>query len=200
MVNSYLENGSRLFVKRNTVIYEQGTTGDGFYLVNEGKIKISMKVFNEKNRILEILGKGQLFGEQSLDQNSYFSTATALENSVVYYFTSKQFQDLVIKSKYFRNLFYSSMINKLKQLGAIIQLKSLSVEVQLANSLLELCHKYNSCEIPLNQQQLSNYTGLTRITIYKIVKEWKDLRLIIEKEGKLFIGNPKLLQEYVNTT
>lgn len=200
MVNSYLENGSRLFVKRNTVIYEQGTTGDGFYLVNEGKIKISMKVFNKKNRILEILGKGQLFGEQSLDQNSYFSTATALENSVVYYFTSKQFQDLVIKSKYFRNLFYSSMINKLKQLGAIIQLKSLSVEVQLANSLLELCHKYNSCEIPLNQQQLSNYTGLTRITIYKIVKEWKDLRLIIEKEGKLFIGNPKLLQEYVNTT
>ena len=200
MVNSYFENGSRLFVKCNTVIYEQGTTGDGFYLVNEGKIKISMKVFNEKNRILEILGKGQLFGEQSLDQNSYFSTATALENSVVYYFTSKQFQDLVIKSKYFRNLFYSSMINKLKQLGAIIQLKSLSVEVQLANSLLELCHKYNSCEIPLNQQQLSNYTGLTRITIYKIVKEWKDLRLIIEKEGKLFIGNPKLLQEYVNTT
>jgi len=198
VVNSYLENGSRIFVKRNTVIYEQGTTGDGFYLVAEGKIIISMKVFDEKNRILEILGNGQLFGEQSMDQSSYFSSATALENSVVYYYTSKQFQELVIKNEYVRTLFYSSMINKLKQLGDIIQLKSLSVEVQLANSLLELSRKYNSFEIPLNQQQLSNYTGLTRITIYKITKEWKGCKLLTEKEGKLFIESRELLQEYVN--
>jgi len=198
VVNSYLKNGSRIFVKRNTVIYEQGTTGDGFYLVADGKIKISMKVFDEKNRILEILGNGQLFGEQSIDQKSYFSSATALENSVVYCYTSKQFRDLVIKNEYIRNLFYSSMINKLKQLGDIIQMKSLSVEVQLASSLLELCRKYNSFEIPLNQQQLSNYTGLTRITIYKLVKEWKDIHLLTEKEGKIFIESPEVLQEYVN--
>ncbi|WP_153731420.1 Crp/Fnr family transcriptional regulator [Sporosarcina obsidiansis] len=199
MDNSFIKYGNRLFIKSNTVIYEQGTTGSGFYLLVEGKIKISMKVFDEKDRTLEILEKGQLFGEQSLDQNTYFSSAIALENCIVYYFTSVQFQELIIENEFFRDSFYNSTINKMKQLGDIIQLKSLSVEEQLANSLLEISRKYNSNEVPLNQQQLSSYTGLTRITIYKITKKWIDSKLLIEKGGKLFIVNPKLLQEHVST-
>ena len=198
MVDAYLKGGRRMFVKQNSVIYEQGTSGAGFYVLVEGKVKISMKVFDKKERILEIQGNGQLFGEHSMDQNSYFCSAITLEDSIIYYFTYKQFQELVIKNEMIRSMFYSSMIDKLKQLGDIIQLKSHSVEEQLASSLLEISSKYNSFEIPLNQRQLSNYTGLTRITIYKIMKEWEESNLLTKKEGKIFIKNPEFLREYVS--
>lgn len=199
MEDSYIKYGSRLFIKSNTTIYKQGAMGDGFYILVEGKVKISMRVFDGKNRILEILEKGQLFGEQSLDKDTYFSSATALENSIVYYFTDLQFQELIVSSKSFRSSFYNSTVEKLKQLGDIIQLKSLSVEEQFAKSLLEISRKYKSNEIPLNQRQLSNYTGLTRITIYKTTKKWIDIKLLIEEKGRLVIVCPKALQEYLNT-
>lgn len=187
-----------MYVKRNTVIYEQGTTGDGLYLLVDGKIKISMKVFDGKERILEIQGNGQVLGEQSMDQNTYFSSATALEDSVIYHFEYSIFQELIIKDIVVRDLFYNSMIDKLKLLGDIIQLKSQSVEEQLASSLLEISRKYNSYEIPLNQQQLSSYTGLTRITIYKVTKEWKECNLLTNRRGKLVIKNPEVLQRYIS--
>lgn len=197
MVTSYLKHGNRMFVKRNTVIYEQGTIGGGLYLLVDGKIKISMKVFDGKERIIGIQGNGQILGEQSMDRDPYFSSASTLEDSVLYYFEYRKFQELIIKDHVVRDMFYNSMIYKLKILSDIIQLKSLSVEKQLAKSLLEISHKYNSCEIPLNQQQLSNYTGLTRITIYKIIKEWKETQLIKNHKGKIIIKNRDVLQKIV---
>ncbi|KRF67241.1 hypothetical protein ASG99_16580 [Bacillus sp. Soil768D1] len=198
MFDSYLKEGRRVFVKKNTVVYEQGTTGDGFYYVVDGMVKISMKVFEGKERILEIIESGKTFGELSMDQNCYFSSAIAMENSVIYYFEYKNFQELVMKNESVRNIFYNSVINKLKQLGDIIQYKSLAVEEQLAHLLIGICRENNNYEIPLNQQQLSNYTGLTRITIYKIMKEWIENNLISKKEGKLFIRCPETLQKYVS--
>jgi CRP-like cAMP-binding protein len=197
MIKLDLEEARRIFVKKNTIIYEQGKIGDGFYLLFDGKIKISMKVFGERERILEIQDRGQIFGEHTLGKNPYINSAIALENSVIYFFTDRQYQELVVNNEEIRSLFYNSMIDKLKLLGGIIQLKSLSVEERLANSLLEISHKFNSCEIPLNQQQLSSYTGLTRITIYKIMKDWMENNLISKKNGRFFIQCPETLQKYV---
>lgn len=198
MIDSYLTYGTRMFMKKNTVIYTQGTIGDGFYIVVEGKVKISMNVFGNKERMLEIISNGQVLGEQSMDQNAYFSSASTLEDSVLYHFEQDKFQALILKDKTVRDLFYSSMIHKLKTLSEIIQLDAFSAEQQLANSLLEISRKYSSYEIPLNQQQLSTYTGLTRITIYKIMKEWRTSNLLTNTKGKIVIKNPEVLQTYIS--
>lgn len=187
-----------MFLKKNTVVYEQGTKGAGFYYVADGMVKMSMKVFEGKERILELVDSGKTFGELSIDRKCYVSSAITMENSVIYYLEYNKIQELVMKDKSVRNMFYSSVIDKLKQLGDIIQYKSLSVEEQLAHLLIGICRENNHYEIPLNQQQLTNYTGLTRITIYKITKEWNEKKLIIKKEGKLFIRCPKKLLEYVS--
>lgn len=185
-----------MFVKKNTLIYEQGTTGNGFYLVMKGKVKISMNVFDGKERILEIISDGQVLGEQSMDQNAYFSTARVLEDAIIYHFEYDAFQALIKNDQMIRDLFYKSMITKLKILSDIIQLNSYSAEQQLAKSLLEIAHKYSSYEIPLNQQQLTKYTGLTRITIYKIIKEWRARHLLTNDKGKIIIQNPKVLEKH----
>ncbi|MEK4025039.1 MULTISPECIES: Crp/Fnr family transcriptional regulator [Sporosarcina] len=198
MFDSYLKEGQRMFVKKNTVIYEQGTIGDGFYYVADGLVKMSMRVFEGKERILEIIEKGKTFGELSMDHKCYFSSAIAMENSVIYYLEYKKNQELIMKNKNVRDMICNTVINKLKRLGDIIQYKSLPVEEQLAYLLIGICHENNSYEIPLNQQQLSQFTGLTRITIYKVTKEWNEKNLILKKEGKLFIRCPESLQEYVS--
>lgn len=185
-------------MKKNTVIYTQGTVGNGFYIVVEGKVKISMNVFGDKERILEIICNGQVLGEQSMDQNAYFSSASTLEDSVLYHFEQDEFQALILRDKTVRDLFYSSMIRKLKTLSEIIQLDAFSAEQQLANSLLEISRKYSTYEIPLNQQQLSTYTGLTRITIYKILKQWRTSNLLTNSKGKIVIKNPEVLQTYIS--
>src|SRR5690625_3340278 len=82
----YLKYGERQFVKKKTTIYWQKEEGDnGFYYLEKGIIKISTRIYDGEERILDIVSSGHPFGEQTVDGEMYFSTAITLEDSIVYF-------------------------------------------------------------------------------------------------------------------
>ncbi|CAM3421382.1 MULTISPECIES: Crp/Fnr family transcriptional regulator [Brevibacillus] len=174
----YLKYGERQFKKQKAIIYSQGEVGNGFYYLHSGLVKIMTVKPEGSRKILDIHGEGKLFGEQAIDQLAYFSTAVAVENTVLYYFSREVFREMVQACPDFLSFFIDSIVQKMRILSEDILLKTFTAEQYIAYSLSKFCRTYRSDRISMTQQDIANCTGLTRITVYKILKKWKENDLI----------------------
>ncbi|MBK5458106.1 Crp/Fnr family transcriptional regulator [Peribacillus sp. TH16] len=194
---NYLEFGIRQFFKEKTGVYKQDTIGDGFYYVHKGLIKVITSTTKEKDRMLNIVVPGQLLGVQTMDQQVHFTTAVTVKDSILYYFPYEKFKELLRLQPTFLNLFTKTVIQKIHGLVELINLNSHSAESQIALILLNICYDFKDHEVHLTQKDLVTCTGLTRITVYKILKQWQKENLIEIQSRKLLIRDPDLLRNYV---
>lgn len=196
----YLKFAKRVFFKKKSVIYQEGEIGDGFYYVEKGIVKIISNDSGEGKRILDIVGPGYLTGEHSIDGSPYFSTGVCQTDCVLYYFSKTDYQALTEKNPETITLFAQSLIHKKKLLLTNLNATSAVPKYQIAHSLLYLMIPFHGKEIDLTQQELSQYVGLTRITIYKILKKWSSEGILFTKDRKIYIENPDALREKLKLT
>lgn len=194
----YLQMGSRQFFKEKAVIYKQGTTGEGFYYIHKGLVKVTSTTTAGNDRLLNIAVPGQLLGVQAMDRQPHFTTATVVNDTILYYFSCDHFEKLINLQPSLLNLFIKTVIHKMHILADKIYLNTLTPEQQLSSILLNICYEFKNYEVPITQQDLTKCTGLTRITVYKILKQWKEDQIIEVKERKFFIKKPELLKILIN--
>ncbi len=191
----FLPYGKRQFFKAKTTIFKQGEIGPGFYYIQKGIIKVYSINPAINERILDISGPGILIGEHTIDHLPYYSTAISHEDCILYFFSKVDYEDLSQQHPEITLLFAKSLINKKKILLNSINAHSASPEYQIARSLIYLMESYQGTEINLTQQELSHYVGLTRITVYKVLKDWISEGIISIKNRKIFILEPNGLKE-----
>ncbi|SOC40217.1 Crp/Fnr family transcriptional regulator [Ureibacillus acetophenoni] len=191
----YLKYGERRFYKRKSVVYRENEKSvQGFYYLKSGFIKISLTIHAGDEQIIDIVSDDTPFGEQVVDGEQYFSTATAMNESVVYFFPMSIIETLIMEDENFRNLFYHGLTKKLKTLSNNLLFDSLPSERLLARTLLILRDKFISDQFPFTQQELCRYTNLNRNTVYHIFKKWKDEIASFDKR-KIIIHNIDLLEK-----
>ncbi|MFD1706242.1 Crp/Fnr family transcriptional regulator [Siminovitchia sediminis] len=182
---NYLVYGKRLFFKEQSIIFNQGVLGEGFYYIEKGLVKILSKTANNTDRILNVAGHGQLIGEQVIDDLPYFSTAVCHKDSIVYFFSKQDYRKMIQHHPEVITLLAQSLIQKEKLLLNNINITHSDTEFQIAHFLISLTNASRTKIVDLTQQELSHYVGLTRITIYKVFKRWT-------KEGIIFLQNRKI--------
>ncbi|MCM2534679.1 Crp/Fnr family transcriptional regulator [Neobacillus pocheonensis] len=193
--DNYLHFGTRQFFKEKAFIYKQGTLGDGFYYLQKGLIKVTTTTIVGNDRLLNIALPGQLLGVQAMDHKSHFTTATAVKDSILYFFSFERFEKLMNLQPSLLNTFIRTVIHKMHILADKIYLDTLLPEQQLARILLNICYEFKNSEVPLSQQDLVKCTGLNRITIYKILKQWKEENVLEIQGKKYIIRNPDVLKK-----
>jgi CRP-like cAMP-binding protein len=194
---AYLKFGTRQFFKRKQIIYTQGTPGDGFYFLYKGLVRIVTSTATGKERMLNIVVPNQLLGVQAMDKKTHFTTSIAVRDSVVYHFSCEEFNKLITEHPELFKLFSRTVIHKMQILLDGINLNALSSEQKIASLLLNICDEFKNYEVPLYQQDLASCTGLTRITVYKTLKQWKEDNIIEIKNRKYYIKKPDLLKNLV---
>ncbi|MCR8645751.1 Crp/Fnr family transcriptional regulator [Paenibacillus sp. N1-5-1-14] len=192
-----LKYGNRRFFKKKTVIYRQGTIGDGFYYLHSGLVKIVTLTPSSKERMLNIVVPGQLIGVQAVDGQTHFTTSIVAKDAVVYHFSASQFQELMTEQPELVHLIAQTIIQKMRILLFAVQVKMRSTEAQIAMILLNLYDDFKNYDIPLSKQELANCIGLTRITVYKILKQWKEAGIIEMKDRTLLIHHADRLKQIV---
>ena len=192
---NYLEYGKRQFFKGKSVIFQQGDAGNGFYYMKKGLIKIVSVKSARNERILDIVGPGCLIGEQAIDGLPYYSTSISHVDSVLYYYSNEDIEKLTQRDSDMISLLAQSLFSKEKLLLNNINATSADTQRQIAHSLLYLMNCCQSKEINLTQQELSLYVGLTRITIYKVLKEWAVEGIVSIQNRKIYILDPEVLKE-----
>ncbi|MFD2443769.1 Crp/Fnr family transcriptional regulator [Bacillus sp. CGMCC 1.16607] len=194
---NYLKYGKRKFFKGKETIYSQGMKGNEFYFLHKGLVRIVTSTAIGKERILNIVVPNQLLGVQALDQNTHFTTAIAVKDSVLYHFSCEEFNQLITLHPELFRLFSRTVIHKMRILLDRINLDTLTSEQKIALLLHNVCNEFKNYEVPLNQQDLASCTGLTRITIYKILKKWQDFGIIEIDNRKYYIKKPDFLRNLI---
>lgn len=195
---SYLKYGTRKFFKAKQTIYSQGNCGGEFYFLHKGLVRIATETATGKERILNIVVPNQLLGVQALDQNTHFTTAIAVKDSILYHFSCEEFNKLITVHPELFRLFSRTVIHKMKILLDRINLNALTSEQKIALLLQNVCDEFKNYEVPLYQQDLASCTGLTRITVYKILKQWQEQGVIEILNRKYYIKKPDFLRNLVS--
>lgn len=195
-IEPYLRHATRKFVRKNTVLYKQGEMGEGFYFILDGLVKISTVDFKKNDRILDISTSGKIIGEQVLSGMPYYNSATVMKDSILYYFSVETYKQLLKINPGMRDLLTRTILEKVKLHVSDLNVKSNPTENQVAYYLLRLFDIYTQVNIELKQKELANYTGKTRITIYKILKKWEEEGLLSLRNRKINILKPHIIKQY----
>ena len=78
------------------IVFSAGDAGDGFYIVETGRVQISAVVGNGESRVLAVIGAGDFFGEMALlDAAPRSATAKAEIDTEAYYLGREEFLKLL---------------------------------------------------------------------------------------------------------
>jgi CRP-like cAMP-binding protein len=111
----FVDIGSEQAHKTGATIFEEGSTGERFYVVLEGAVRISRVVPGMGEEALAVLRPGAYFGEMSLiDDAPRSATALAHEATRLFSIARRDLEDLLFVD---RDLAYDFLWNFLRTLS-----------------------------------------------------------------------------------
>src|SRR6266498_959078 len=73
-------------ISAHQIIFKEGDSGDGIYIVKDGLVEISVAMEKNVRRVFAELGPGEMFGEMAvLELKPRSATATAATETKVYF-------------------------------------------------------------------------------------------------------------------
>jgi CRP-like cAMP-binding protein len=164
---------------KGEVIFHEGDKGDGFYMVEKGKIKVFKLSFEGKEQILHIYGPGNTFGEVPVFEGKNFpASSMALEKSVILFLPRDKFVDLITATPGLGMILLADLSKRLRDFTMQIENLSLKeVPARLAAYILTLSKEQkneNQVVLPISKAQLSNLIGTTPETVSRILKKMMD--------------------------
>ncbi|MDX2227160.1 MAG: cyclic nucleotide-binding domain-containing protein [Verrucomicrobiae bacterium] len=74
---------------KNAVVFAEGDKGDGYYVIKSGEVLV-FKVVNKQEKVLTVLGPGEIFGEMALVDDSPRSAGVRCRTEVEVWFVSRE--------------------------------------------------------------------------------------------------------------
>jgi CRP/FNR family transcriptional regulator len=172
------ENRINYQVKKGEVIFREGEPVKGVYFVYEGKVKVHKQWGNDKELIIRFAKKGSIFGHRGLGSNLVYPvSATALEPCVVC-FIDIEFFNATLKVNnefaYTLMLFFADELQESER--KMRNLAHMPVKGRVAQALISLREKFGLTaegfiDIELTRQDLASYAGATYETVFRIIND-----------------------------
>ncbi|MCP3876591.1 MAG: Crp/Fnr family transcriptional regulator [Desulfobacteraceae bacterium] len=174
---------STLKFNKGQMIFHEGDKGDGFYMVEKGKIKVFKLSFEGKEQILHIYGLGHTFGEVPVFEGKNFpASSMALEKSIIIFLPRTKFVNLITETPGLGMNLLADLSRRLREFT--IQIENLSlkeVPARLAAYILTLSKEQKNKKqvtLPISKAQLSNLIGTTPETVSRVLKKMTALSFI----------------------
>ena len=182
------------------MIFHEGDKGDGFYMVEKGKIKVFKLSFEGKEQILHIYGPGHTFGEvPAFEGKSFPASSMALEKSRIIFLPRNKFVDLITITPGLGMNLLADLSRRLREFTVQIENLSLKeVPARLAAYILTLSREQknkNQVTLPISKAQLSNLIGTTPETVSRILKKMMASSFIEVQAKTILIKDLEGLQE-----
>lgn len=190
-------------VRKGKELFREGMHSRAVYIVKQGKVKLYQHGQNGSETIVYVYTAGEMFGYRPLLCNETNpASAQALEDSTIYILPARQFIQMVDSSTTLSNVLLRNLSHEftviLNKLGVFAQK---SVRARTALSLLILMEKYrkpgskDKDEITLSRHDLAAFVGTTIETIARILRRWKEEKIITTAGRKIIIQNPRALHQ-----
>jgi len=179
-------------IKRGQMIFSQGDTGAGFYVVISGRVKVFKLSPEGKEQILHIFGEGEPFGEVAVFAGEKFPAyAAALEESRVFFFPRPAFIDLIRQNPTLAMNMLAILSRRLRKLASLVEDLSLKeVPGRLAAYLLYLSEVKKGAkdlDLDVSKNQLASLLGTIPETLSRILAR-------MSREGLIASSGPRRIR------
>lgn len=175
--------------KKNSVLIEQGESLNGFYLIHEGKVKISKVSAVGKEVILGFLGPGKTFGEASLFNSETSSDLlTVTEDAEIYFIPKEDFQKILQHRPELYHSVIASIVRWMDQLNSVIENIGVSTAKERVLKFLINLQKdqqTDSLKLTEKKHEVAMMLGLRPETFSRTLAE-------LEEEGLLKLDHRKI--------
>ena len=190
--------------KKNEIVYLEGETYSGFYVVLSGLVKVYRLGDGGEEITLNKPGSFRSFAESSLFSGSrfYTSCAQALEDSTLLYFPTPEFTSLIGKNPALAIRISQALAVRLMELDRRLDILASGVEGRIARYLLNEVQLNNSINLPepvfnlvIHKKDLAAHLGIASATLSRTLKKLKQEKIIREVSKRIFVTNLKRLRE-----
>jgi CRP/FNR family transcriptional regulator len=183
-------------VKKGEVLFTEGDPVTGVYFVNSGNVKVHKRWGADKELIIRFAKDGAVFGHRGIGGDAIYPiSATALETSVICYIDMDFFEaTLKVNSEFTYKLllFFAEELRESER--KMRNLAHMSVKGRVAEALMILNKQFGVTEagylnIELSRQDLASYVGATYETVFRVINELVQEKLITLSGKSISIAN-----------
>lgn len=200
--NLFLSLTEPLFFKKGHLIFYDAGLPTGVFLLQSGRAKIYKTGSDGKEQIFYIYKQGDLFGYHALLCNEkYEDSCEALEDCKTLFISRANFEHLLAQLPRLKTLLIQNMGHEFGVLVNTIKvLAQKPLRERLALYLLVLDKRYYNEErqksvIDLPREDLANIIGTARESLGRLLKEFKEEKLIEIHNKKITIVDINRLEK-----
>lgn len=187
---------TKVSFKKKDVIFSEGDPPDWFYIVINGKVKITKLSQEGKEIILEIISPMDFFGGLAVIKGfPYPANAIAMEDTELLKISRSNLMRILDR---FPNLMYCMALqlsDRMKESHEALKNIALErVEARIASLLLKLADKTGRetesgllIDMKLTKQDIAEMVGTTVETSIRTMSKFKKLGMVSDREGKIII-------------
>ncbi|NEO84310.1 MAG: Crp/Fnr family transcriptional regulator [Spirulina sp. SIO3F2] len=189
----------------NQVILLENDWGGSVYFIVDGWVKIRTYNLDGKEVTLNIIGKGEVFGEMAaLDEVPRSTDVITLTKTKISSIPAQDFVDLINNEPLAGVRLAQLMGTRLRQVNRRLRLREADSMSRVADTILFLAEgqgkrSEGGIEIPnLPHRELSSLSGLARETVTRVLTKLEKKNLIRREQDVLLIPNPQALERTIN--
>jgi CRP-like cAMP-binding protein len=187
---------TRRAFRTGTNVFEQGDDATHFYVLLEGRLRVTQVTAEGHQVIVRIVNPGDLFGiAKALQRTDYPGTATAVSDSLVLAWPMAKWSGFMGRYPSLAMSAMETMGGRLQE--AQVRLRELAteeVERRVAHAVLRLGEQSGRQEadgiridFPVSKQDIAEMTGTTLHTVSRILTAWEHAGLVVGGRQKLLL-------------
>jgi CRP/FNR family cyclic AMP-dependent transcriptional regulator len=182
---------------KDTVVFFENEEGDTFFVIVEGRIKVTILGDDGREVILTMLGPGDFFGEMALlDNEPRSATAIAIEQTELITLSRPDFQGSMTENPSIQAALIRILTARLRRANhQISTLALLDVYGRVARVILDMAReegrRLRDGRIAFRRathQEIANRIGTTRETVTRMLKDLERQGLIAIEGREIVVG------------
>lgn len=195
-LKSLTDRGTRIYMPKDTVIYDQDEGSGYVYVLEEGRVRLVYLAQDGSEHILMFALRGGIFGElECMEKISSLVRAETLTDCSIYKIPEAGFMEAMSADPELTLFIARELAHKLH----VISVGFISISVdetknRIARILLSAAdifgHKENGnirIDLPITQQEIANLVNSTRLTVGNILRDFMALGLIKKQDTHFFL-------------
>ena len=188
----------------NQILLLENDWGGSVYFILEGWVKIRTYNLDGKEVTLNIIGRGEIFGEMAaMDKMPRSTDAIALTKTLIGRIPAEDFVNLINTEPLAGVRLVQLMAKRLRQVNRRLQLREASSLSRVADAILFLVEGQGTesdrgTEIPnLPHREISSLSGLARETVTRVLTKLEKKGLIQRNADSMRIPDLPALEETI---
>lgn len=183
--------------QRGSVIFAEFDVGESFYLVQSGRVRL-IKIINGKERYLDVLQPGEIFGEMSiLDNSPRSASAVAYDDVVALEFNRENFEVLMMGNPAIAMRLLKTFVRRIytqKRRFMILTIQDSTARVGDVFLMLDETQPHvdrssDARSFDISIEEIARWAGLSDREVQDALRRLSDQRKVEWQERRIVVKN-----------